>query len=734
MNNSEVTNCSSGTGIIQQGGRVHIDKCKIAHNENGISVTSNLSHFEINNSTITANTNGITCNASTKTIFHVQRCTVSENTSSALFIESMPEVLKVFDNSIINNKDTAIKVGPAHVSDKKLQECVIDNIVQNNAGEEVKPLDKELVTQLAVPTELSYSVLDIETVIQILQFVTFPLGQCLMYLRSEWLESSDEVYDHREGFIFRSLYGYKKLAHSTTAFRTEVYLLYTSLDMSICEEIDLFIPFNNGLIPTKKVHSLQLNETWIEKNQLRMIELTKRSLRCVNLSHCSNLTEEVLQELYSWIESCDSSVHLDLTGASVPLELLSHLHNVSVLKLRPTSITESDTSHALTNFMEQCGEQLQNLELSYYPLGTKGAETVFQHVKNCQRICLMGVEIGKSATDDMYLMEDEEYEPEQEDVSSLFYVLQENNSVLTHLNIKDNVIGDESVLALSGFPSLRNLNLEECSISSDGLQLLLTNNRSIESLNVAVNSIGDEGLDPDLLLGNTTLKVLNLSFNSQITSAAFMNLSLNRSIHTLIIHGCAGQCTDEVVQSLCSMPNLSTLHVSGNELTHMALLNITISKITHLDISYNFVGDEGAIIIAKHTILKSLNMSSNKVTFLGARELFGSKCIEFLDLSQNIDIQDSFISTFEALQNNTVLKHLVLANIENISQHKTLEVLLTKNKTLESINLQGTNVSGEYLRMLLQQKLTINPNLRSLSLSDEDGPDLGQVTARIFVS
>jgi hypothetical protein len=735
--------CELKAAIQVRGGKLYLEKCSLYECNSAISITDS-SECDINNCCISDNNNGIICESSSNSRLIVHKTKIFNNLSSGIHLSHIPDILRIFDNHLYNNLDAAIHVEQSSGTNRKLQGCIVDNVIQNKDDEKQGlKHGQEHIKSIVEEKELQFKMLDLDTIVHILRFVSFPLGQCLCYLRSFWLNHSYEKYEEYESILLHNLYGYKYIMEPYMGrYRSKVLLLYRSLDLSISDKsIDLTLFANNGIIPLVNVSSLLLNELWIEKNGLKLINPLEDCLTSLTINHCPTLHAEELERLYTWLEYCSAigkNVQLDLTGTAVSMKLLSRLQNVSILKLRPVHYSQSEET-VLSKFMEKCGPTLQNLELSYYPLGIKGLDTIFSHSKNCQRLVLMGIGLGgmrhNSGNSELIGTP-----PSSFQIIPIFQSYLLNNFTLTHLNMKDNTIGDDVVKVIAQCPKLKYLNLEECGLTSKALIAILTYSKSIEILNLAVNMIDDEGLYRSLLEGNVSLRSLNLSFNPLITSDGFCNLVYNSTLNTLIIHGCAGNLTDSVVQCLCRMNSLLSLQISGNELTYNSLLYLTQSRITHLDASYNFITDEGAMLCVQHSRLKHLNLAGNKLTWIGARELFQSTSIEYLDLSQNIDIDDSTPSTIRALEKNEVLKHLILANLEGIRRQHTIEVLLTRNRTLEHINLCGTNITSDSIRTFLDQQISINPNLQQLAVSNEHGLEILTLMSkhtskmRIFVS
>lgn len=713
-----LSKCTNNCAIHVDGGLAIVDSCDVSDNEVGIHLTGDVS-CEVVSSTITSNNIGINCEAVSGSRIIVQRSNISDNlTYGFLAMNQHVKSMHIFDNYMRENHLSAVRIGE-YVHSTSPHGCMIDNIILNKESNIESPMSS-LMSYFTGEKVYRFDELDMNTIVHILQFTSFPFGQCLRRLKDIWIHGSVSEYDDYESLVIKNLYGFKRSSRYDLSRR--ISLLYRTLDMSIIDsDVDLFVCFQSGIIPTVGVTSLQLNEVWIDKNGLKLVELLKDSLSSLTISFSSNLTNEDARRLKEWLHRAQigQTVNIDITG---PMEtsILDGAEGIRVLRLRCLENTSEDLEN-LAQFMSKGGQFLTTLELSYYPLGIRGVCSVMTNIHNCQRLAIVGADIEPEYP----TVDDDDYYPcmTSPQIISALNQLLINNHVLTRIDLQDNgYLGDEAVEILAHAPNLKIVNVDACGLTSRSMIAILTWSRSIEKLSIAVNELDDSALDRLLLERNTTLKELDLSGNSSITDVGFSNLMFNRTIDSLSINRCPEYVSDATVQQLSCMASLTAMHISGNDLTDSALLCIKHSKITELDASYNQITDEGAIILVQHPSIRSLNLASNQITWIGARELFQSKTLECLDLSNNADVDDSAISTFRHLQKNTVLKHLELANIEGISSYDTLDYVLNKNQSLEYINLRGTklsvDVSQAYMnRVRLDHQ---SSNLRYLGLLEDD--------------
>lgn len=135
--------------------------------------------------------------------------------------------------------------------------------------------------------------------------------------------------------------------------------------------------------------------------------------------------------------------------------------------------------------------------------------------------------------------------------------------------------------------------------------------------------------------------------------------------------------------------------------------------IKNLILSNNVIGDEGAKTLAKFGTknkLKSLNLSANLITSIGARAL-GASHFESLILNENA-LEEEVIEVFV---NNPVLMELWLANC-NITDKGACE--LFKSKTLKALNLSSTEITDTCLKELPDNSVLQELYLEKTSITE----------------
>ncbi len=191
-------------------------------------------------------------------------------------------------------------------------------------------------------------------------------------------------------------------------------------------------------------------------------------------------------------------------------------------------------------------------------------------------------------------------------------------------------------------------------------------------------------------------------------------------------------------------------------------------KIKKLDLSYNHIGDEGAIALSTLGSIEDLNLSYNNITPIGFKALADGK-FKCLDLTQYIytgelvvdemeykilkDMIDSFIQNktithltignwkvssniiAQLIKNNTCIETLIMSRyttdevFEFIEENKFLKTLnimsalvtdkgieyIVKNMSLDNLYLNGCNITN-----IGAQLLSTNHTLKKLYIYDSD--------------
>ncbi|XP_015766765.1 PREDICTED: nucleotide-binding oligomerization domain-containing protein 2-like [Acropora digitifera] len=242
------------------------------------------------------------------------------------------------------------------------------------------------------------------------------------------------------------------------------------------------------------------------------------------------------------------------------------------------------------------------------------------------------------------------------------------NCVLTHLDLADNDIGDEAVVALGkALESNTSLTFLDLSIDPDWCE-----------------KIGPSGASAlaKALMKNSTLKCLVLASNSIEDSGA-----------------------REFANALRTNSSLTQLDLFENDIGRLGTKEICEALqsnhvMTDLILSCNTIDDSGVEALAKAlqspaTQLSGLHLLECEITSLGVKALAG------------------------ALQTNRSLTHLNLAgSLRSCSARTALVTALQSNRTLTHLNLNGNRVSDTEAILLAETLRDQNNTLTYLVLHD----------------
>ncbi|KAF9205872.1 hypothetical protein BGZ49_003389 [Haplosporangium sp. Z 27] len=312
------------------------------------------------------------------------------------------------------------------------------------------------------------------------------------------------------------------------------------------------------------------------------------------------------------------------------------------------------------------------------------------------------------------------------------------NTALTTLNLYENSIGNESVLALSEAlttnTTLTTLDLEDNWIGKEGALALsgaLKINTSLTTLNLSDNSIGNEGALAlsGALKANTTLTTLDLSCNS-IRSEGALGLSgalkINATLTTLNLseNSIRNEGALALSGTLKANTTLTTLNLSENSIRSEGALELsgalkTNATLTALNLSNNPIGKEGALALSgalmANATLTTLDLSGNSIGKEGALELSGALMVNTtlttLNLHCNSIGNEAALALSGALMANATLTTLDLSG-NSIGKEGALELsgALKANTALTTLDLKF-NAIGEEGALALSEVLRTKTTL-----------------------
>ncbi|CAL9115664.1 unnamed protein product, partial [Musa textilis] len=256
---------------------------------------------------------------------------------------------------------------------------------------------------------------------------------------------------------------------------------------------------------------------------------------------------------------------------------------------------------------------------------------------------------------------------------------------------------------LSRIPSLKYLDMSEVNLSEAINWFYVIN--SIPALEVLRLSDADLPYVPSPLppFNLTAIATLDLSGNSNITSAMLRRLSNATSLEYLLLSGCGSLTIESLQVDLGALSNLKGLDLSDNNLKGEILEilnNVSSRSLKHLDLSGNqLVGD----VPWSLRDLEYLDLSRNFNVNVRMPTLLGNfTSLRYLSLRENNLIGGEIPSS---IRNLTNLVHLDLSFNLIIGQIPTSLGHLTN---LEYLALSGNNIVGrtpETLGALIHMKL-----------------------------
>ncbi|XP_061980426.1 cuscuta receptor 1-like isoform X2 [Populus nigra] len=266
------------------------------------------------------------------------------------------------------------------------------------------------------------------------------------------------------------------------------------------------------------------------------------------------------------------------------------------------------------------------------------------------------------------------------------------SSKLRILSLRENRFNnDKSILSCfnGNLPTLESLDLSFNGLTagSGGLKILSSRLKKLENLHLRGNQYNDTVFPS--LTGFSSLKSLDLSYN-ELTGSGFKVLSSRlKKLENLDLS--ENQCNDSIFPSLTGFSSLKSLDLSNNQLTgsinSFEIISSHLGKLENLDLSYNIFNDSILSHLSGLSSLKSLNLSGNML--LGSTAVNGSRKLDFLQSLRSLPSlktlslkdtnlsQGTFfnLSTLEELHlDNTSLPINFLQNIGALPALKVLSV------------------------------------------------------------
>ena len=281
------------------------------------------------------------------------------------------------------------------------------------------------------------------------------------------------------------------------------------------------------------------------------------------------------------------------------------------------------------------------------------------------------------------------------------------------------IIGD----FLKANKTLLKLKVSQNIISNQAIEQILKavqTSTTLQVLDVSHNHIGDEGIADvrKYLKCNKTLTILNIAGNVLTRKGA-------RIVTDFIQENALPNSTDCNGTMYENSPGAVAISRPLTKMTENVQVN---TKLQRLDISHNYISDEGAIIISKYLnlngTLKELNLSDNKITDDGIINIADAIKINAtllkLNISHNSISIDGAVAISECLKINKILIELDIS-WDGITNKGAVNIgeAIKLNTTLQKLNISYNNISrstvsffGSYLKH--------NSALQELIISRDD--------------
>ena len=167
------------------------------------------------------------------------------------------------------------------------------------------------------------------------------------------------------------------------------------------------------------------------------------------------------------------------------------------------------------------------------------------------------------------------------------------------------------------------------------------------------------------------------------------------------------------INSLCTLPNLQTLNVSGNHLLDVVDLGLSfqdgceLKSLSILDMSSNFIASLRAFDLVQAKFIKTLNLSNNRLSILDDKALSNLRDLEELDMSNN---------QLAALPPQIFLNS---TNLQKLSLQNNSLTLLTSElfDNLERLTVLNLSMNAISSHLLSEETFSGLKNLQVLDLS-----------------
>ena len=261
-----------------------------------------------------------------------------------------------------------------------------------------------------------------------------------------------------------------------------------------------------------------------------------------------------------------------------------------------------------------------------------------------------------------------------------------------------------------GNADVKIIEIVNCEISDNAAIVIsefLKRNETLKTLKLSQSTVSIEAIEHFMKViqtnTSTSLEVLDISSNNMCDDGMIViskYLKHNRKIKELNIAGniITEQGAKVVADLFCCNCKIGTVANSGS----LSKITKVYSALQKIDISHNFISDDGAAAIGEclklNKVLKELNLSDNKINSNGVAKIADAIKINAtllkLDISHNIISTDGVVAINEYLKFNKTLLELDLSwNKITSSGAVNIAEAFKINSTLKKLDVSHNNIS-----------------------------------------
>ncbi|KAI5593659.1 hypothetical protein BDE02_03G028200 [Populus trichocarpa] len=257
---------------------------------------------------------------------------------------------------------------------------------------------------------------------------------------------------------------------------------------------------------------------------------------------------------------------------------------------------------------------------------------------------------------------------------------------------------DESIFpSLTGFSSLKSLDLSYNMLTGSGFEIISSHLGKLENLDLSSNNIFNDNILSHLR-GFSSLKSLNLSFN-ELTGSTTVNGTFFNSSTLEELHLDHTSLPINFLQNIGALPALQVLSVGGSDLNGALPAQgwCELKNLKQLDISGNNLGGSLPDCMGNLSSLQLLDVSENHFTGnIASSPLTNLISLEFLSLSNNLFEVPTSMKPF---LNHSSLKFFSSENNKLVADPAAFHDLIPKfqlvflslSKTTEALNVEIPN-------------------------------------------